>query len=118
MGMEEAMEAVVVVVLGEKDAVDTKVVGIEEGSAGEAVIMGMGAVVGRTRADVRIGGISSSPPSRDSSVCLLAWGFLLPASSFTQLYIMQYVLLVNWSSRDLVCMICVCDSLVIDRSTG
>jgi hypothetical protein len=67
------MEAAVVVVSAEKDAVDTKVVGTVEGSAGEAVIMAMEVGVGRTgvRVGVRIGGISSSPPSRDVFVCLL-----------------------------------------------
>jgi hypothetical protein len=67
------MVVAVVVVSGEKDAVDTKVVGTEEGSAGEAVIMDMEVGVGRTRVrvGVRIGAISSSPPSRDVGVCLL-----------------------------------------------
>ena len=67
------MEEVVVVVLGEKDAVGTKVVGTEEGSAGEAVIMAMEVGVGRTRVrvGVRIGAISSSPPSRDGFGSLL-----------------------------------------------
>jgi hypothetical protein len=70
--MEAAMEVEVVVVSGEKVAVDTKVVGTEEGSAVGAVIMDMEVGVGRTRGrvGVRIGAISSSPSIRDGFVCL------------------------------------------------
>lgn len=74
---------VAVVVSGEEDAVDTKVVG----SAVGAVIMAMGVGVGRTRvrAGVRIGAISSSPPSRDGFVCLFVCDLGLSVSSFTRI---------------------------------
>lgn len=94
---------VVVVVLGEKVAVDTKVVGTEVGSAGEAVIMDMEVGVGRTRVrvGVRIGAISSSPPSRDGFVCVpVGMRSGLSVSSFTKV-VMQYALVNS------VCVICV-----------